>query len=165
MSNKTITILRMTELRGPSIWTYRPAVEAVVDIADLEDCPSNVLPGFNERLAAWLPGLVEHRCSVGRRGGFLMRLRDGTWPAHIMEHVAIELQNMAGLRTGFGKAREVGERGVYKVVIRSEHPEIGKFALNAACASSRPWAAACAWVPAPPPSSRPLPTVASRPCA
>ena len=132
MSNNTITILRMTELRGPSIWTYRPAVEAVVDIADLEDCPSNVLPGFNDRLAAWLPGLVEHRCSVGRRGGFLMRLRDGTWPAHIMEHVAIELQNMAGLRTGFGKARETGERGIYKVVIRSEHPEIGKFALNAA---------------------------------
>ncbi|ARU04976.1 cyanophycin synthetase [Comamonas serinivorans] len=132
MNNKTITILRMTELRGPSIWTYRPAVEAVVDIADLEDCPSNVLPGFNERLSAWLPGLVEHRCSVGRRGGFLMRLRDGTWPAHIMEHVAIELQNMAGLRTGFGKARETGERGVYKVVIRSEHAEIGKFALHAA---------------------------------
>jgi cyanophycin synthetase len=132
MTNKTITILRMTNLRGPSIWTYRPAVEAVVDIADLEDCPSNVLPGFNDRLAAWLPGLVEHRCSVGRRGGFLMRLRDGTWPAHIMEHVAIELQNMAGLRTGFGKARETGERGVYKVVIRSEHPDIGRFALTAA---------------------------------
>ena len=100
-----IVIRSMTHLRGPNVWTYRPVIEAVVDIGALEDFPSNTLPGFYERLTAWLPGLIEHRCSVGRRGGFLMRLRDGTWPGHIMEHVALELQTQAGMKTGFGKAR------------------------------------------------------------
>ncbi|MBO0201353.1 cyanophycin synthetase family protein, partial [Vibrio alginolyticus] len=76
----------------------------------------NTIPGLYERLSSWLPGLVEHRCGVGERGGFLQRLREGTWPAHIMEHVAIELQNMAGMQTGFGKARSTSRRGVYKLV-------------------------------------------------
>ena len=83
-----IQFLRMTHLRGPNIWTYRPVIEALIDIGDLEDCPSNTLPGFAQRLVAWLPGLVEHRCSVGERGGFLKRLEEGTWPGHILEHVA-----------------------------------------------------------------------------
>ncbi len=127
-----IRILRTRHLRGPSIWTYRPVVEAWVDIGPLEDHPSNTLPGFNERLQALLPGLVEHRCGVGERGGFLLRLADGTWPGHIMEHVAIELQNLAGMQTGFGKARETSQRGVYKVVIRTRQPEVGLAALEAA---------------------------------
>ncbi|MDO5288935.1 MAG: cyanophycin synthetase [Pseudomonadota bacterium] len=122
----------MTYLRGPSIWTYRPVIEAVVDIGALEDYPSNTLPGFYERLAAWLPGLIEHRCSVGRRGGFLMRLRDGTWPGHILEHVALELQTQAGMKTGFGKARMTHERGVYKVVIRTREEAVGRLALESA---------------------------------
>jgi len=127
-----MVIRRMSYLRGPNIWTYRPVIEAIVDIGDLEDYPSNTLPGFYERLTAWLPGLIEHRCSVGRRGGFLMRLRDGTWPGHIMEHVALELQTQAGMKTGFGKARMTHERGVYKVVIRTRDEAIGKHALQAA---------------------------------
>lgn len=127
-----MAIRRMTHLRGPNIWTYRPVVEAIVDIGELEDYPSNTLPGFYERLTAWLPGLIEHRCSVGRRGGFLMRLRDGTWPGHIMEHVALELQTQAGMKTGFGKARMTGEHGVYKVVIRTRHEAVGKAAIEAA---------------------------------
>lgn len=127
-----IAIRRMTHLGGPSIWTYRPAVEAVVDIGVLEDHPSNTLPGFTDRLMAWLPGLIEHRCSVGQRGGFLMRLRDGTWPGHILEHVALELQTQAGMKLGFGKARMTGERGVYKVVIRTDDEGVGRQALQAA---------------------------------
>ena len=128
-----IVIRQMTWLRGPSIWTYRPVIEAVIDIGELEDFPSNTLPGFYDRLTAWLPGLIEHRCSVGRRGGFLMRLRDGTWPGHIMEHVALELQTRAGsVKTGFGKARMTGEHGVYKVVIRSHDEAIGRLALESA---------------------------------
>ncbi|MDR0478263.1 MAG: hypothetical protein LBH31_00345, partial [Burkholderiaceae bacterium] len=87
-----MVIRHMSYLRGPNVWTYRPVIEAIIDIGELEDYPSNTLPGFYERLTAWLPGLIEHRCSVGRRGGFLMRLRDGTWPGHILEHVALELQ-------------------------------------------------------------------------
>lgn len=127
-----IVIRRMAYLRGPSIWTYRAIIEAVVDIGELEEFPSNTLPGFNERLAAWLPGLIEHRCSVGRRGGFLMRLRDGTWPGHILEHVALELQTQAGMKTGFGKARMTHEYGVYKVVIRTDNEAVGKLALESA---------------------------------
>ncbi len=129
MNHRTIKLLRMSYLRGPNIWTYRPAMEALIDIGDLEDCPSNTLPGFVERLTAWLPGLIEHHCSVGERGGFLERLRDGTWPGHIMEHVALELQNMAGMQTSFGKARSTEKRGVYKVVIRTRQEEVGRQAL------------------------------------
>ena len=127
-----IQFLRMTHLRGPNIWTYRPVIEALIDIGDLEDCPSNTLPGFTQRLVAWLPGLVEHRCSVGERGGFLKRLEEGTWPGHILEHVALELQTRAGMQTGFGKAREAGPRGVYKVVIRTRHEAVSRQALLSA---------------------------------
>lgn len=129
MNHRTIKLLRMNHLRGPNIWTYRPAMEALIDIGELEDCPSNTLPGFYERLTTWLPGLVEHHCGVGERGGFLQRLRDGTWPGHIMEHVALELQNLAGMQTGFGKARSTHQRGVYKVVIRTRQEEVGRQAL------------------------------------
>ncbi len=127
-----IQFLRMTHLGGPNIWTYRPVIEALIDIGDLEDCPSNTLPGFSQRLTAWLPGLIEHRCSVGERGGFLKRLEEGTWPGHILEHVALELQSRAGMQTGFGKAREAGPRGVYKVVIRTRHEAVSRQALLSA---------------------------------
>src|ERR1700752_4188799 len=132
MSKKDIEFLRLNYLRGPNIWTYRPGVEAWVDIGELEDCPSNTIPGFSERLSGWLPGLIEHRCGVGERGGFLLRLREGTWPGHIMEHVAIELQNLAGMATGFGKARSTSRRGVYKGGVRTRQEEVGRAALQAA---------------------------------
>ncbi len=132
MNNKTIEIINVMSLRGPNIWTYRPVIEAWVDIGDLEDSPSNTLPGLYERLTAWLPGLVEHRCGVGERGGFLQRLREGTWPAHIMEHVMIELHNLAGVQTGFGKARSTSRRGVYKVTVRARYEPVSRAALTAA---------------------------------
>jgi cyanophycin synthetase len=127
---KDITFLRVTHLRGPNIWTYRPVIEAWLDIGALEDCPSNTLPGLYERLTAWLPGLVEHRCGVGERGGFLERLRDGTWAGHILEHVVLELQNMAGMRTGFGKTRSTGEHGIYKMAFRTRDDIVGRAALE-----------------------------------
>ena len=114
------------------MWTYRPVIEAWVDIGELEDFPSNKIPGFPERLAAWLPGLADHRCGIGEPGGFLMRLRDGTWPAHIMEHVAIELQNLAGVEVGFGKARETPQRGIYKVAVRVRNERVGRAAIGTA---------------------------------
>ena len=132
MNPKNIQFLRMTHLRGPNIWTYRPVLEALIDIGELEDFPSNTLPGFNQRLTAWLPGLIEHRCSVGERGGFLQRLQEGTWSGHVLEHVALELQTQAGMQTGFGKAREAGPRGLYKVVIRTRHEGISRSALETA---------------------------------
>jgi cyanophycin synthetase len=132
MTKKYIDIINVISLRGPNIWTYRPVLEAWVDIGDLEDAPSNTIPGFYERLSAWLPGLVEHRCGIGERGGFLQRLREGTWPGHILEHVMIELQNLAGMQTGFGKARQTSKRGVYKVVVRARHEQVSRHALHAA---------------------------------
>ena len=130
--NKNIDIVDIISLRGPNIWTYRPVLEAWVDIGALEDFPSNRLPGLPQRLAAWLPTLVEHRCSIGERGGFLQRLREGTWPGHILEHVALELQGLAGFPGGFGKARETSRRGVYKVVVRAWQEDVTRRALHAA---------------------------------
>jgi cyanophycin synthetase len=129
MTKRYIDIINVLFLRGPNLWTYRPVLEAWLDIGELEDAPSNTIPGFYERLSAWLPGLIEHRCGVGERGGFLQRLREGTWPAHILEHVMIELQTLAGMQTGFGKAREAGPRGVYKVVVRARHEQVSRRAL------------------------------------
>ena len=124
--------LKLMPLHGPNIWTYRPVLEAWVDIGALEDSPSNTIPGFYERLTSWLPALEEHHCGVGERGGFLLRLREGTWPGHILEHVTIELQNLAGMQTGFGKARETSTRGVYKVVVRSRHATVSRACMEAA---------------------------------
>ncbi len=124
--------LKILPLRGPNIWTYRPVLEVWLDIGALEDSPSNTIPGFYERLSAWLPTLIEHRCSIGERGGFLQRLREGTWPGHILEHVTIELQNLAGMQSGFGKARGTSVRGIYKVVVRSRNEQVTHAALHAA---------------------------------
>ncbi|QDZ27825.1 cyanophycin synthetase [Noviherbaspirillum sp. UKPF54] len=132
MNKRYIDIINVISLRGPNIWTYRPVLEAWVDIGDLEDAPSNTIPGFYERLNAWLPGLIEHRCGIGERGGFLLRLKEGTWPGHILEHVTIELQNLAGMQTGFGKARQTSKRGVYKVAVRSRNEQVSRTALFAA---------------------------------
>mgnify|MGYP000567786850 FL=1 len=132
MAFQDIQILRMNYLRGPNIWTYRPIIEALIDLGEMEDHPSNKIPGFNDRINAWLPGLVEHHCGVGHRGGFLTRLVGGTWMGHIMEHVSIELQLLAGARAEFGKAREISKRGVYKVVFRTEHEELGRESFLAA---------------------------------
>jgi cyanophycin synthetase len=131
MTTKNIQLLRVTHLRGPNIWTYRPVIEAWVDIGALEDHPSDTIPGFYERLTTLLPGLAEHRCGIGERGGFLKRLRDGTWAGHILEHVVLELQNLAGMRTGFGKARQTSVRGVYKVAFRTRQEQVGRAALEA----------------------------------
>lgn len=132
MSKRSIEILRTLELRGPNIWTYVPALEVWIDIGELEDSPSNTIPGFVDRLIDWLPALHEHTCSYEERGGFVRRLREGTWPGHILEHVTLELQNQAGMKGNFGKARETSERGVYKVVVISGNHTVSRAAILAA---------------------------------
>jgi len=112
-----------------------PVTEVWVDLGVLEDHPSDTIPGYYERLVEWLPGLIEHRCSVGERGGFLQRVKRGTWAGHVMEHVSLELQTLAGIDDkffGFGRAREISERGVYKVVISTPDAVIGRTTLTAA---------------------------------
>ncbi|MEY4591462.1 MAG: cyanophycin synthetase [Pseudomonadota bacterium] len=132
MKTKDIVIRSTRLLKGPNFWTavYVPMIEALVDIGELEQFPSNKIPGLYERLKEWLPGLIEHRCSPGCRGGFLMRLEEGTWPGHILEHVTLELQTQAGLPAGFGRTRESTESGVYKLVFQTPNDIIGQEALH-----------------------------------
>lgn len=130
MSKKDIIIRDIISLRGPSIWTYPPALEAWIDIGEFEDYPSNTLPGFVDRLKAWLPSLVSHRCNYGEHGGFLRRLDEGTWIGHVLEHVSLELMTLGGLPDGFGRTRETTTRGVYKLVISNWHDEITRLALD-----------------------------------
>jgi cyanophycin synthetase len=130
MKNKDIIFRDTISLRGPSIWTYPPAVETWIDIGELEDFPSDKIPGLYERLAAWLPGLIEHRCNYDVRGGFLQRLQEGTWAGHILEHVVLELMTLAGLPDGFGRTRETTTRGVYKLVVSNFHDECTRIALD-----------------------------------
>src|SRR5215213_7976944 len=105
-------------LRGPSIYSNSPCCLAVVDLEDLDEVSSTDLTGFNERLLKAIPTLVEHRCSPGYVGGFVERLNEGTYMAHIVEHVTIELQCLAGTAVAFGKARSVrGQPRHYRVVV------------------------------------------------
>jgi cyanophycin synthetase len=123
---------KVRALRGPNLWANFPVLEAWVDLGPLKDSPSDELPGFNDRLTAWLPSLVEHRCSVGTRGGFFERLRRGTYQAHILEHVALELQTLAGTPVGFGRTRETSTEGVYKVALEYEEEDLAREALEVA---------------------------------
>jgi cyanophycin synthetase len=125
-----LQLQRITYLRGPNIWTYRSVLEVWLDLGALEDHPSDKLPGFNDRLLALLPALAEHHCGVGERGGFLQRLREGTWAGHILEHCVIELLNLAGMPTGFGQTRSTSQHGVYRMVFRARNEEVGRVALH-----------------------------------
>ncbi len=121
---------KVLALRGPNIWANFPVLEAWVDLGPYKDCSSDEQPGFNDRLMTLMPTLVEHRCSVGTRGGFFERLRRGTYPAHILEHVSLELMGLAGSPCGFGRARETSEEGVYKVAIQYEEEALAREALK-----------------------------------
>ena len=130
--NKDLQFLRVNHLRGPNIWTYRPVIEVWVDIGALEEYPSNLIPGLTERLVTALPGLLQHRCGVGEVGGFHQRLIEGTWAAHILEHVVLELQNLAGMRTGFGQTRSTSQTGLYKMAFRTRQEQVGRATLTLA---------------------------------
>lgn len=125
-----IRLLRVTFLRGPNLWTYRSALEVWLDLGALEDWPSDKLPGFVDRLGAALPALPEHHCGVGEAGGFGQRLREGTWLGHVLEHLVIELLNLAGMPTGFGQTRSTSQRGVYRMVFRARDEVVARAALT-----------------------------------
>ena len=113
---------------GPSLYAHFPVIRHQVDIGALEDWPSVRLgPEFIDNLVEALPGLANHGCSYGEPGGFLRRLREdeGTWIAHIWEHAAIELQNMAGSDVSFGKTRSIGPPGQYNMVFEYKQKEVG----------------------------------------
>ncbi len=110
-------ILSIRAFEGPNIYSYSPVLLVKMNIGKYEDTPSSQIAGFNNRLLSMLPGLYEHHCSRGYQGGFAERLQEGTYLAHIFEHVTLELQNMAGYDVRFGKTRSAGKRGAYDVII------------------------------------------------
>ncbi|WP_148252161.1 cyanophycin synthetase [Aidingimonas lacisalsi] len=113
-----MNILEHRALRGPNYYSRYPAIFMRLDIGELEERPSDTVPGIVERLLGLLPTLQEHRCSVGRPGGFVERLERGTWAGHVVEHVAIELQNLIGFSVGYGKTIDSYDPGIYNVVYR-----------------------------------------------
>lgn len=126
-------ILKTQVLSGPNLWSnYRKKlIQVKIDLEEMEDLPTDKLRGFTEKIKKLLPGLVEHSCSEGVRGGFFRRLERGTWLGHVMEHVALELQTIAGMETGYGRTRETRDKGVYNMVFAYEIKEAGLFAAEA----------------------------------
>jgi cyanophycin synthetase len=127
-------ILKTQTLRGPNYWSIRRKNLIIMrlDLEDLADKPSNEISGFYEGLEKILPTLEEHFCSPGRRGGFFERVRQGTYMGHIVEHVALELQELAGMPVGFGRTRETATPGVYNVVFEYFEEQAGRYAGRAA---------------------------------
>jgi cyanophycin synthetase len=127
-------ILKIQTLRGPNYWSIRrhKLIVMRLDLENLAETPSNEIPGFYEGLVEALPSLEGHYCSPGCRGGFLMRVREGTMMGHIVEHVALELQELAGMQVGFGRTRETSTPGVYQVVFEYLNEEAGRYAGRAA---------------------------------
>ncbi|MCF8232424.1 MAG: cyanophycin synthetase [Bacteroidales bacterium] len=127
-------ILEIRALRGPNYWSNRRhyLIAMKVDLEEMEHYPSNTINGFTERLVNLIPSLFEHRCSRGYEGGFIERLNEGTWMGHIIEHVALELQVLAGMQCGFGRTRGYGKEGVYNVIFSYEEEKAGRYAADAA---------------------------------
>ncbi|MCS6916839.1 MAG: cyanophycin synthetase [Chitinophagales bacterium] len=126
-------ILNIRVLQGPNYWSIRrhKLIWMTLDLEDLEQKPTNLIPGFAERLVQLFPGLYEHECSEGRPGGFLYRVEQGTWMGHVIEHMALELQTLAGMDVGFGRTRETSQKGVYHVVFSYMEAEAGIYAAKA----------------------------------
>jgi cyanophycin synthetase len=121
----SLLILDTRVLRGANYWAREPVVRMLVDLGSLESFPSNLLPGFSDALIELLPSLEDHACSLGRRGGFVSRLREGTWAGHIAEHIALELQNLSGTDVRHGKTRGAGLPGQYNVIYEYREEQVG----------------------------------------
>jgi len=119
-------------LRGPNYWSNRhqKLIVMELDLEEMETRPSNVIVGFNDRLKKLIPTLYEHHCSEGYDGGFFERLDEGTWMGHIIEHVTLEIQTLAGMDCGFGRTRGTGEEGVYNVVFSYTEEKAGIYAAK-----------------------------------
>jgi cyanophycin synthetase len=127
-------ILEIKVLKGPNYWSIRRAklIQMKLDLEEMEQRPTNAIPGFKERLEQLFPTMYEHRCSIGTPGGFFQRVEEGTWMGHVIEHIALELQTLAGMDTGFGRTRGTGDKeGVYFVVFSYMEEDAGVYAAKA----------------------------------
>lgn len=127
-------IREINAMRGPNYWSVRrhKLIVMVLDLEEMEERPSNTIDGFKDRLEAMFPTMYEHRCSVGTAGGFFERVEEGTWMGHIIEHIALEIQTLAGMDVGFGRTRGYGEEGVYNVVFAYMEESVGRYAAKVA---------------------------------
>ncbi|MBL7885307.1 MAG: cyanophycin synthetase [Flavobacterium sp.] len=124
---------KIQALRGPNIWSVqrKKLIQMRLDLEDMEERPTNKIEGFRERIEAMFPTMIEHRCSEGTRGGFFSRIERGTWMGHVIEHIALEIQTLAGMETGFGRTRETKTPGVYNVVFSYTEENVGMYAAEA----------------------------------
>jgi cyanophycin synthetase len=127
-------ILNIQALRGPNIWSVnrKKLIQMRLDLEEMEQFPTNKIPGFRQRIEALMPSLVEHRCSEDKRGGFFERIDRGTWMGHVIEHIALETQSLAGMETGFGRTRETKTPGTYNVVFSYIEEKVGLYAAESA---------------------------------
>jgi cyanophycin synthetase len=121
-------------MKGPNYWSVKrhKLIVMLLDIEDLEEKPTNKIEGFLERIKVMFPTMHAHRCSKGTPGGFFERVAEGTWMGHVIEHIALEIQSLAGMETGFGRTRGASKEGVYHVVFSYIEEDAGKFAARAA---------------------------------
>jgi cyanophycin synthetase len=127
-------LMEIKVMRGPNYWSnYRKQLIVLkLDLQELEKFPTNKIDGFLERLKVLIPSLYTHRCSEGCEGGFFKRVEEGTWMGHVIEHIALEIQSLAGMECGFGRTRSTINKGVYSVVFSYEIEKAGKYAAKAA---------------------------------
>ena len=127
-------ILEIKVLKGPNYWSVRrnKLIQMKLDLEEMEQKPTNKIAGFRERLEVMFPGMHEHRCSVGAPGGFFQRVDEGTWMGHVIEHIALEIQTLAGMMCGFGRTRGAGAKGEYFVVFAYMEEDAGVYAAKAA---------------------------------
>lgn len=127
-------IREINAMRGPNYWSIRrhKLIVMVLDLEEMEELPTNKIEGFSDRLKMMFPSMYSHRCSVGEPGGFFQRVEEGTWMGHVIEHIALEIQTLADMDTGFGRTRGYGEKGVYNVVFSYVEENVGRYAAKAA---------------------------------
>lgn len=125
-------IEKIQVLKGPNIWSIRrkKLIQMRLDLEEVEHLPTNKIEGFRERLQKLIPSLITHRCSEGVEGGFFQRVEMGTWMGHVIEHIALEIQTLAGMDTGFGRTRETKSPGVYNVVFSYLEENSGVYAAE-----------------------------------
>ncbi|HMU10932.1 MAG TPA: cyanophycin synthetase [Ferruginibacter sp.] len=128
-------IVEIKVLKGPNYWSVRRTklIQMKLDLEEMEQRPTHSIDGFRQRLEAMFPTMVEHRCSVGTKGGFFQRVEEGTWMGHVIEHIALEIQTLAGMDVGFGRTRTANEKeGVYYVCFTYMEEDAGVYAARAA---------------------------------
>jgi cyanophycin synthetase len=127
-------IVDIKVMNGPNYWNVsrHKLIVMRLDLEELEERPTNKIDGFSDRIQKMFPSMIEHRCSPGVPGGFFLRVKDGTWMGHVIEHIALEIQTLAGMECGFGRTRETATKGIYHVVFSYYEQKAGIYAAKAA---------------------------------